>query len=141
MKKIFLSLLIVTMFTINSFSQYMREITLVNDYQLASADTAFVYSTAYDYTWGLIVKWSTIGGTPNVKFSIRVAYTSSIPSYNSTDWVDYAGSVSYTMTASSGICAFEDNRTAFNFIQLRIQRNNGTGGHIYSYLTLNPNRK
>ena len=132
MKKIFLGMAM--LITISTYSQYnMRKYPLVMNYKMQSADTTFSMNISANYTWSANVIWSGVGGTPDAVFSIRV-------SYDGINWIDYAGSLTYTMSSATGKCAFEDDRLAFNFIQLRIQRNNATGGNTYCYMTLQENK-
>ena len=132
MKKIFLA--VAMLITISTYAQYnMRKYPLVTNYKMQSTDTTFSMSINTNYTWSANVMWSGVGGTPNAVFSIRV-------SYDKVNWLDYAGSLTYTMSSATGKCAFEDDRLAFNFIQLRIQRNNATGGNTYCYMTLQENK-
>ena len=130
MKKILL-VLIIGLMSIGLFAQ-QRKLVVINDYKMASADTSYIYTTSANYTWGLQFKWTGLGGTANATISL---YTS----YDGVNWTAYYGSLSYTMTATPGNCAFEDDRTAFNYMKIRIVRNGATGGHLYGYLTLDEN--
>jgi hypothetical protein len=130
MKKIVIIALLLLGFS-SAFSQ-SRKLVVVNDYKMASADTSYIFTTSANYTWGLQFKWTGIGGTANAKISLYV-------SYDGVNWAAYYGSLSYTMTATPGNCAFEDDRSAFNYMKIRIERNGATGGHLYGYLTIDEN--
>lgn len=131
MKKILLFLIL--LISLNSFSQNLRKQVVINNYHFASADTGYVYPISNNYTWSLQLVWFGITGTANAKYSIQV-------SYNGINWSDYYGDMSYTISTTSGNKPFEDDRFAFNYIKIRIERNNVTGGSLYGYLTLSENK-
>jgi len=129
MKKIILICLLSFTF-LGIFAQTSpRRTVLFTGYAMASTDTAYAFTTSANYTWGLQLKWTGITGTANAVISIQV-------SYDGATWTDYFGGMTYTMSSTSGNFAFEDDRTAFNFMRVRIVRNAARTGNLSAYLTL-----
>lgn len=132
-KKEMKQLLIAALMLVTFAAQAQRNVVIKENYALTSADTTFYVTTSDSYTWGMLIKWSGVAGGTNAVFTVRV-------SRDKVNWTDYSGPLTYTMTAAAGLIGFEDDRSAYPYIGIRIQRGTASGGDIDIYLTVDANQ-
>jgi len=115
MKKLFLFLLICVAVSATGQSNFMNgpnTITITPQADSTFNDSTIVFTFNRDVlTWGTVIVWDSIAsGTATIKMQVS--------NVNTTDndlWIDYNGSLSASVTATTGVSAWEDDGFRFRY--------------------------
>jgi hypothetical protein len=100
MKKLFIILLFIPLLGVGQ--NYVTKKFVVA--HAATADTGYQFNVSENYTWQIVILWSSNNGTTG---TVKIQQT-----VNGADWFDYANLESTTVTGTTGSVAYEDDRAS-----------------------------